>query len=213
MAGKTGGTRVPGDNRELRITDRVENPNLFIITGGPGSGKTTVLLELEKKGFAFAPEVARQVIQEQVRNSGSALPWADRESYTKLMLERSIASYKEHTPSNQPIFSDRGIPDTLSYARLIGLRDEQYIRTACNQYRYASLVFIAPPWHEIYQTDSERKQNFAEAVRTYERITITYQECGYELFELPQLAPSDRAEFIINQLPDYALKRGTRGRI
>jgi predicted ATPase len=169
-----------------------------------------VLLELEKKGFSFAPEEARQIIQEQVRNGGNALPWADRESYTKLMLERSIESFKKHTPNRKPAFSDRGIPDTLSYARLIGLSDERYIRIACHHYRYASLVFIAPPWHEIYETDNERKQDFAEAVRTYEQLTVTYHECGYELLELPKLAPSDRAGFVLNQLPDYAFEGGTR---
>ena len=42
----------------------MENPNLYVITGGPGSGKTTVLAELERQGFRCAPEVARQIIQE-----------------------------------------------------------------------------------------------------------------------------------------------------
>jgi predicted ATPase len=106
----------------------MNNPNLFVITGGPGAGKTTVLLELEKRGFRFAPEVARQIIQEQMRVGGQALPWADRNLYANLMLERSIQSYREHTPVSTPIFSDRGIPDTLGYARLIGL-PEYWIHT------------------------------------------------------------------------------------
>ena len=38
--------------------------NLFIITGGPGAGKTTVLTELQRLGFTCVPEVARQIIQE-----------------------------------------------------------------------------------------------------------------------------------------------------
>ena len=93
---------------------------LVVISGGPGAGKTTVLLELERRGFRCAGEVARQIIQEQARDGGDALPWGDRERYCMLMLERSIASYRDHAALNGTTFFDRGIPDTLCYARLIG---------------------------------------------------------------------------------------------
>jgi len=65
----------------------VSNQNLFVVSGGPGSGKTTVLHELASLGFAFAREVARQIIREQVQSGGTALPWRDREAYTRLMLQ------------------------------------------------------------------------------------------------------------------------------
>jgi predicted ATPase len=180
------------------------NANLFVVTGGPGSGKTTVLLELEKRGYRFAPEVARQIIQEQVQASGTALPWSDRELYTRLMLDGSIASYEAHTPANEITFADRGIPDTLTYARLIGLKDDAYIRWACEDYRYATRVFVAPPWEEIYRTDNERKQDFEEAIRTHEINVNVYRECGYELIELPYTSVQERAEFIIGKLPKTA---------
>ena len=64
----------------------LKNPNLYVISGGQGAGKTTVLLELARFGFHHAPEVARQIIQEQIRSGGTALPWADRQAYTCVML-------------------------------------------------------------------------------------------------------------------------------
>jgi len=173
------------------------NSDLVVISGGPGAGKTTVIEELRRLGFACVAEVARQIIQEQVRESGAALPWADRELYTRLMLERSIASYRAHASASRPTFFDRGIPDTLGYARLIGLEQDAPIREACQIFRYAKRVFLAPPWKEIYGTDAERKQDFAEAERTFDVIRQTYSECGYEIVELPKTSTRERAKFIL----------------
>jgi predicted ATPase len=175
--------------------------NLFVISGGPGSGKTTVLEHLQKLGYHVAPEVARQIIQEQVQLKGDALPWLDREAYTRLMLERSIESYRTYGAQPwRPVFFDRGIPDTLGYARLIRLSDDAFIREACQLHRYASSVFLAPPWPEIYTTDTERKQDFSEAIRTFEILTDTYRACRYKVIDLPKSAPDTRAEFILNTL-------------
>jgi predicted ATPase len=106
----------------------------------------------------------------------------------------------EHPAAVKTTFSDRGIPDTLCYARLISLLDTSRIESACRNYRYASVVFLAPPWKEIYKTDGERKQDFAEAMHTYEQMTKVYQDCGYELCILPKTTPVARAEFVLKRL-------------
>lgn len=179
---------------------RVNNPELYVITGGPGAGKTTLLLELGKRGSRVAHEAARQIIQEQVECVGDALPWKNRQLYTELMLERSIESYLEHRSTAEPTFSDRGIPDSLCYARLIGLADQATLKRACDQYRYARTVFFAPAWREIYATDAERKQDFAEAERTAELMRAVYEECDYEVVELPKSSVTERADFVSKNL-------------
>jgi predicted ATPase len=80
------------------------------------------------------------------------------------------------------------------------LVDEGFIPDACRQYRYAPLVFLAPPWREIYGTDSERKQDFAEAERTFHQMVEVYRQCDYVIAELPRATPAARAEFILEQL-------------
>lgn len=176
------------------------NRHLYVITGGPGTGKTTLLAELSELGFPNAPEVAREIIREQVTAGGTSLPWADREAYTRLMLRRSVESYRRHTPAPGPMLADRGIPDTLAYARLIESPRAAAIERVCRRYRYADLVFLTPPWREIYQTDEERKQDFDEVERTCHRLNDVYLELGYRLVEVPRLPAADRARFVAGRL-------------
>ena len=39
-----------------------------------------------------------------------------------------------------------------------------------SQYRYEKLVFVTPPWKEIYTTDTERYQTYEHSVGVYELI-------------------------------------------
>lgn len=172
--------------------------NTFIITGGPGVGKTTIIEALKHSGYNCVDEVARQIIKEQVLNNGDALPWADQEKYTFLMLERSVATFLKNKDNSSITFFDRAIPDTLSYAYLIKLKIFPKLSEAITTYRYNPIVFILPPWEEIYQTDSERKQTFAEAIEVYNILKKTYNDCEYQLVEVPKLEVKERIDFILS---------------
>lgn len=185
----------------------IANPNLFVITGGPGAGKTTLLQEVARHGILCVPEAARQIIQEQVASGGDAVPWGDTTRYTEMMLRRSVADFVKHSDAPSPTFFDRGIPDVLCYARLINLGQHE-IKMACDKYRYNSAVFIAPPCPEIYVIDSERKQTFAEAVKTYRVMSQAYRDCGYEPIELPKVGPEERAEFVLRTLDKVLGRNG-----
>lgn len=175
---------------------------LIVISGGPGAGKTTLLAELRRRGYICSEEVARQIIQEQLRDGGEALPWCDREGYSRLMLERSVAAWVKHAKTGSTVFFDRGVPDTLCYIRLVGLSAELEgeAQAACTRYRYWGRVFLTPPWKKIYKTDSERRQGFQEAVDTYNRMVQTYRESGYEVVAIPIGDVAMRADFILDQI-------------
>ena len=67
--------------------------------------------------------------------------------------------------------------------------------------RYSGRIFLALPWQEIYATDAERKQPYSEAVRTYELMAEAYEDCGYEVVEIPKASPKIRADFIVSTMP------------
>ena len=98
------------------------------------------------------------------------------------------------------MFCDRGIPDTIGYLRLMQLPVPAHMERAAALFRYHRRVFIAPPWREIFAQDAERRQDFAEAERTYRAMAETYDRLGYELVALPLASVADRVRFVISAI-------------
>src|SRR5690606_23087169 len=133
---------------------------LYVITGGPGVGKTTLLNALVADGITTIPEVARTIIKEQLAIGGDALPWMNKARYTDLMLAASIQDYKR-VVDRQPkgiYFFDRSVLDAVCYAEMVGYSISPSVMKEALTCRYHPTVFILPPWREIYETDKERKQ-------------------------------------------------------
>jgi predicted ATPase len=167
-----------------------------VITGGPGSGKSTLIEALRTAGHAVVGEAGRAIIRDQVARGGDALPWADRVAYARLMLERDVAAYRA---ASGRTFFDRGIPDVQGYLRLIGETPLPEVEAAVAACRYAPIVFIAPPWEAIFGRDAERKQDFDEAIRTCDAMRTVYGEAGYALVELPLAPVAERVAFVLER--------------
>lgn len=175
-----------------------------VVTGGPGSGKTTLVDALEASGYARTTEAGRAIIQEEVAAGGSALPWADREAFAARMLDRDVRTYRTVSEVAEghhgPVFFDRGIPDVIGYRRLVGLPVPSALEETARRLRYHSRVFLAPPWPEIFHADAERKQDFAEAARTFGAMRAVYAEYGYAVVELPKAPVAERVAFMLREL-------------
>ncbi|TIP76237.1 MAG: ATPase [Mesorhizobium sp.] len=189
-----------------------DSDRFFVLTGGPGSGKTTLIEALRSAGLATSPEAGRGIIRNQLAIGGPALPWHDPAQFAELMLSWELRSYRAALEQNGPVFFDRGVPDTLGYLRLTGLLVLDHIRNAAQRFRYASHVFIAPPWPEIFRQDSERKQTLDEAERTYHALTSIYTELGYELVPLPLAPVEARLRFVLAEAGLQLEPRNRKGR-
>ncbi|WP_417291184.1 AAA family ATPase [Corallibacter sp.] len=177
-----------------------ENNNFYVITGGPGVGKTTLLEELKRRNYEIVPEIARELIKEQQKDNGKALPWKNKNLYKEMMFDRSIISFEEidrTTNKKEPIFFDRGFLDSICYANIIQSKISDLMKSYAESWRYNKNVFILPPWQEIYETDNERKQDWKEAVLTFEKMSETYKSYGYEIIEIPKKSVSERADFVL----------------
>mgnify|MGYP001253375443 CR=1 FL=1 len=157
--------------------------HFFVVTGGPGAGKTSLITELARRGFHTISESGRAIIREEMQSGGDALPWADRMAYAERMLERDLRAYEDAQALSGPVIFDRGIPDIKGYLTLCGLPVPPHVAAAAKAARYNAGVFLAPYWDEIFTQDTERKQTRAEAEATA-RVVARVIRCAREVAPL-----------------------------
>ncbi|OWU66537.1 ATPase [Roseovarius sp. 22II1-1F6A] len=173
--------------------------HFFVVTGGPGAGKTSLITEFSRRGFHTIPESGRAIIREEVASGGDALPWAGRMAYAERMLEHDLRAYSAAQSLSGPVIFDRGIPDVLGYLTLCGLPVPPHIAAAAKATRYNARVFLAPYWNEVFTQDTERKQTRTEAEATCAAMRETFTALGYQITELPRADIATRADFVCAQ--------------
>ncbi|QSQ17404.1 AAA family ATPase [Myxococcus landrumensis] len=170
--------------------------HLHVITGGPGSGKSSLIQALAAEGLRSMPEAGRAIIQQQVETGGDALPWADRIAFAEKMFRWELRTHREARAQRGPVILDRGLPDVIGYLRVCGLPVPPYLWKAAKVLRYHRRVFIAPHWPDIYAQDTERKQDPTEAKATCLAMREVYTRLDYELVPLPLTTLSERVRFV-----------------
>ncbi|MCZ4708090.1 AAA family ATPase [Legionella pneumophila] len=170
----------------------------YILTGAPGSGKTSMLAELAKRGFPVIDEPARRVLAQQRLIDGEGVYDKNPFLFKELMLSRMLYDY-ENAPKYDLVFFDRGLPDLIAYSKCFGLDIGSELKASrINQYN--STVFFAPAWEQIYINDEERQLSF-EAAQVFENdLRQAYSELGYQLVDIPLTTVSERVNFILKTI-------------
>jgi predicted ATPase len=173
----------------------IEKPNFFLFTGGPGVGKTALIRHLEALGERVVEETHRAVIAEQAAAGGRAVPWDDHAAYCELCVRRDIEKFDAVARETGRVFFDRGVLDGFD-PRWDAPAD---LLQAAHARRYNRRAFVFPPWREIYGIDAERRQDWAEAEATFDRVLAGLERFGYEAVVVPTGAIEDRAAFVLEE--------------
>jgi predicted ATPase len=177
----------------------VSKQNRYIITGGPSTGKTTLIEALRLQGYNCVDESARAVINQQIELNTGLVPWIDNARFSELVLDSVIANYKA-TASSETVFFDRGVADVMAYLILDGIEVPQRFWDATRNYRFNTTVFMLPQWEEIYANDSARVESFELASRVSKTLADLYTKIGYDVVELPKSTTAERLVFLLDAI-------------
>lgn len=172
---------------------------VYVITGGPGFGKSTLINLLSALNFPVGKEAVRELLisDNNAYEPGSAI-------HVPMDFERKIAmdrlNFLLTAEPDTIAFADRGLPDQIAYSWFKNKIPSAFIEEIVKANKYAPFVFITPPWKEIYMKDQVRKENFEEALEIHGQIVRAYLKFDYKIVNLPLVNPESRVQFIMNFL-------------
>lgn len=172
--------------------------NFYVITGGPGAGKTSLLESLASKGYHYIPETARQIIKERLAKGLTPRP--DPRTFAQAIFDQDWKNFISNSDLSSLLFFDRSFIDSACMLFDSDAHSYERIRDIHLTNRYNEKVFITPPWKEIYRNDDERDQTFEQSIEVYERLENWYREHGYDLIVLPKYTIENRVKFILTQV-------------
>ena len=174
------------------------NTKRIVITGGPGTGKTSIINEFINRGYKCLEEISRQVTLEAQERGIEQLFLTEPLLFSDMLLEGRVKQFHEaQTMPENLIFLDRGIPDVVAYMDYLGTDYPDRFINACRNHTYDH-IFILAPWQEIYVSDNERYENFDQAVEIHHYLVDAYSKYGYALHDVPFDSIDKRADFILN---------------
>ena len=164
-----------------------------MISGCSGGGKSTLLSELARRGYAVVAEPGRRIIAEARAGDGNTLPWVDPAAFARRALEMSMADFEA---ARGLTFFDRGIVDAAVAMVATG---GDHPTSMIERLRYDRL-FLAPPWPEIYVNDDDRRHSLEKALQDYARVRKAYLDARYVPMMLPRDTVAARADFVLRAL-------------
>jgi predicted ATPase len=170
----------------------------YVLTGAPGSGKSTLIEELHKRGYQTFTETGRLLIDNDL-NRGLSLDkiHVDSPEFEQRFVDEQLKREAFEDP-NKLIFFDRGVIDTIPFHVYYKWKLPYSIQTSCRNATYNPIVFV------LELLDFEKDYGRIEDHKTSQGIqkltAKAYKALGYTTVVVPILPIKERGDFILNYL-------------
>jgi predicted ATPase len=153
--------------------------NWYVITGGPSTGKTTVINKLQEQGYKTTIEHARHYI-DTMRSEGQTVEEI-RENKRKFQLGVLNMQIEQEAVINSKdiVFLDRAIPDAMAYYRFLELDYDAKLIEAINNVSYKKIFILdrLPLVKDYARTEDEEAQKELFEAINYRSVRITFFPC------------------------------------
>lgn len=163
------------------------------LSGCSGGGKSTLLAELARRGWATVAEPGRRIVRAAQAGGAGAAPWADMPGFIARVLDLARADYEQ--AGDGLVVFDRSLLDALVWHRRTGTPLAPAHARLAETHRYAPTVWLTPPWRAQFEQDAERRHGWAEAVAEFKALEHHLPQMGYAVRRIPQLPLKDRADW------------------
>lgn len=169
----------------------------IVVTGGPGSGKTSLIEALSARGHASVPEAALLIIEEL--NAALGVEEQKRWRRAHVAEFQTLVAYKQlelqtRAPREGVVFFDRGLHDGLAYCEHFGLPTPALLEELGKHARYDAVLLLDTLTSFQDRGSSGRTSDRAASLAIAERLEATYRAAGFEPLRLPELALEARVQ-------------------
>ena len=176
------------------------NLKKIVLTGGGCCGKTTLINELEKRGYNVLHEVAREVLSERKYSRNN-----DCESLQREIFYRQL---KKESTIDGLTFMDRSAVDGIAYTKLfLGIVPDFFkVHELKNNYDQVFLLDRLPLINDGIRVELD--DNDAQLI--HDKVEQVYCELGYSPIKVPVFEGNfkdsldRRADFILNSISELS---------
>ncbi|HVS58504.1 MAG TPA: ATP-binding protein [Candidatus Saccharimonadales bacterium] len=172
--------------------------NWYVVTGGPSTGKTTLLAELEKLGYKTVPEAARTHIDSALSRGISVAELRKDEKKFQEEVTKLKQAIERGLNPKEIVFLDRGMHDTLAYLHHYGFVVENWVEELMHEASY-SAVFLLEPLAE-YVEDYARTEDEKFTHALHRLLHEAYATFGMEPVYVPPMSVEDRVKFVLSHI-------------